>query len=535
MILRELFVKLGLDVDKQGFAKGQLAANLLAAGIMKAVSVAGELVLAFKENVKEAVDYGDKVTKTSQKLGIATDALQELWHAGEVSGVQAEDLNAALGKLSINLVKASEGSEDAVKAFQGFKLKDTNGKLRTTDDLLADIADKFQEMDDGAEKLALSRRLFGKGGDALIPMLNEGGDKLDEMRAEAAELGLVMDVTVAKKAEELNDNFEILGDTVTGLWRKVTSAAIPGINEIVLKLIKLRKTLGPVLEKYLVKVIKVVTRSVEFLADTLQFLIDNATAVKLILGTSGLIWVMYALANASWTAALTTAKAWAIAAAPFIAIAAAIAALMLIFDDLRVYAKGGDSLFGRLEKHLKKWNEKQDKPWFITALQSFVEYVKDAIRAVKELNDLLSGQSSKPGKAQPLKGNEASPQWKKDRLENLGELNEAEKLQAKLDRRGWLDSRDKMRLKYLKETGRGPRQLPMTGAGPTYYGPEAPPTAKAGPSGTTVVVNAPVTFGDVHAGSGDKQGMMDMVRQFGGVVENVLQGKLTPALVGVLK
>ena len=45
---------------------------------------------------KQTSEYGDKIWKTSQKIGIAAGAWQELAHAGEMSGIEQDALSTGL-------------------------------------------------------------------------------------------------------------------------------------------------------------------------------------------------------------------------------------------------------------------------------------------------------------------------------------------------------------------------------------------------------------------------------------------------------
>ena len=68
-----------------------------------------------------------------------------------------------------------KGTGPAADAFGrlGVSVTDANGKVRETDQVMLDLADKFQQMPDGTEKAALASQIFGERlGSELIPMLN---------------------------------------------------------------------------------------------------------------------------------------------------------------------------------------------------------------------------------------------------------------------------------------------------------------------------------------------------------------------------
>lgn len=402
MLLKELFVSLGLEVDEAAFAKGQLAASLVEAGIKKVVEVGKELIASFAENAKEAIEYGDHIRKTSQQIGIATEALQELQYAGKLSGVSAEEMTASVRILSRNMNAAKGGAEEQAQAFHklGVKVTDAQGKLRSADEVMADVAEKFGPggMPDGAQKTALAMQVFGRAGARLIPMLNEGKEGIEELRKEAQELGLVMGEDSTKTAEELGDNLERLHLVTKGLWRQAIEPLLPALNELVLRFLQWKKANAEITKQRIQAVMKGLIKVVTYLAEAFEFLVKNATMIKTILGVAGVTGVIITLAQkmamlsaASVAAAARAAASWLLAAAPFIAIGAIITGLLLVFDDIRTYQEGGDSLYGRFKKEIDSWLEpKTDDVWWLSALKYFVRLMKDAIEVLLQFNELTN-------------------------------------------------------------------------------------------------------------------------------------------------
>jgi hypothetical protein len=93
----------------------------------------------------------------------------------------------------------------------GIQTKSTDGTLRSTRQVLGDVADKFAEYEDGAAKTALAVQIFGKSGADLIPLLNGGSEALDQFDDMARKLGLTLDDETAKNAEKFNDTVDLMG------------------------------------------------------------------------------------------------------------------------------------------------------------------------------------------------------------------------------------------------------------------------------------------------------------------------------------
>ncbi len=196
-------------------------------GVVAAITAATAKLAA---DFKGAIDTGDQLNKLSQKTGIAVEKLSELAYAGDLADVNLESLATGVKKLSVNMAEAATNTNSkAAEAFKalGVAVKDANGNLRSSDEVIADIADRFVDMKDGAGKTALAVALFGKAGADLIPLLNQGGRGLAEMADEAKKLGLVMTGDTAKAAEEFNDNLRKLTLSSSALGRSIAADLLP--------------------------------------------------------------------------------------------------------------------------------------------------------------------------------------------------------------------------------------------------------------------------------------------------------------------
>ena len=124
--------------------------------------------------VKSSLESADALAKLSQRVGISVESLSTLIPVAELSGVSAEKFEGGIRKLAVRMLEAATDTDDAVRSFAavGVAFQNQDGTLRATDEVLLDLADKFQTLPDGAEKTAIAVELFGKSGADLIPFLN---------------------------------------------------------------------------------------------------------------------------------------------------------------------------------------------------------------------------------------------------------------------------------------------------------------------------------------------------------------------------
>ena len=185
--------------------------------------------------VKRAIDAGDEFNKLAQKTGISTEALSALDFAAKQSGV--EDLGESLIKLNRSMSEAFQGSKTQIAAFEalGVSIKDAQGNLRPTEQVLRDIADafaRFQGDQSSPAKVAIAMDLFGKSGAALIPLLNGGSKGLDQFMKRARELGLIIDGETAKASEDFNDALGELKFGLEGVGRSVAKEVSPSLKRL---------------------------------------------------------------------------------------------------------------------------------------------------------------------------------------------------------------------------------------------------------------------------------------------------------------
>lgn len=249
--LRELNNRMRLAAEAGGIGKITNAARNLGGAVAIAAKKTLMLGTAMASIVmigggflfkitKQTSEYGDKIWKTSQKIGIAAGAWQELAHAGEMSGIEQDALSTGLVRLNKNIVEAANGNKTMTEWFQraGISIKDAEGKVKSADQVLMEMAEIFGKMPDGAKKTAVAVALAGRSGADLIPMLNSGSKGLAAMRKEAQDLGLVLSDDTARASETFNDNISRMMKAIRGIVFYVGGLLIPVFDDIVVSVRK---------------------------------------------------------------------------------------------------------------------------------------------------------------------------------------------------------------------------------------------------------------------------------------------------------
>ena len=219
--------------DAQGsLSKFSIGAGAAFAGVAAAVGVAA---VAIGAHIKSSINSADSMGKAAQSAGMQVDEFSKLAYAASLSDVEVGALGTSLGKLAKAMSATAGGAGGpAAEAFKalGISVTDANGKLKSSGDVLSEVAGKFKWYEDGAAKTALAIAIFGKAGAAMIPLLNQGAEGIKEAGDEAERYGLVLDRKTVVAAEAFNDNLKRMSAISQGMWTQVTAQMLPAFSNL---------------------------------------------------------------------------------------------------------------------------------------------------------------------------------------------------------------------------------------------------------------------------------------------------------------
>lgn len=198
-----------LSKSSQGFAALGQAAKL--AGPFLAALGAGAVI----SRLKSTISALDGIGKTADKIGITTDALQELRTVAESAGVSQDKLDQSLVIFSKTLGEASMGLGEGRTALKSLGLEADKLAAGGADKALAAVADAMAGVSDPAQRAALAMKLFGESGVSLVNLLREGSGGMARMRAEARDLGIIIDEKLVRSAEDAQTKLDLMGRVIS--------------------------------------------------------------------------------------------------------------------------------------------------------------------------------------------------------------------------------------------------------------------------------------------------------------------------------
>lgn len=214
----------------------KVVANM-AAGIGSALTaVAGVSVLAggaLLALTKRSLEFSDALVKASDQTGIGTEALQEYRYAAAQAGVSTDELEQGLGLFTKRLGEARNGSQEAIKAFDALGISQDEIKKNSPEQTLQRVFDVLETIPNAADRAAYANEAFGKSGLRLAVMAGQGAGAIDEMRAKARELGLVVGDDLVRAGDDAGDSIDKLKAVIASGLNKAVLQAAPDIKAFV--------------------------------------------------------------------------------------------------------------------------------------------------------------------------------------------------------------------------------------------------------------------------------------------------------------
>ncbi|MGL5934259.1 MAG: phage tail tape measure protein, partial [Cetobacterium sp.] len=199
------------------------------AGLKGAAIGAGvaTIVGAFAAATKSSIDFADNLNDLSQKTGASVKDLASLKLAAEQNGTSIDQLGKGLGALGRNLIAARDGNKALSSIFQQLGVDGTDAQKA-----MFQLADRFKDMEDGAQKNALAAKIFGRAiGPELIPLLNQGGDALRESARQSESFAETMS-RLAPQADKLNDDLALLKQNAAEFSAVIAQELVPALSDL---------------------------------------------------------------------------------------------------------------------------------------------------------------------------------------------------------------------------------------------------------------------------------------------------------------
>lgn len=236
------FAAASSGVDQEKFAKSM---RTLVKGVTELAKAQSEAARAFEQGLGvksvstlegfNAITGGSKETRAElTALGLRVVGIGENF---EDVRQKLVGMGVRFADTSLNIAGSKVQLDGAAGAIQnlGVRVIEGKDKIRPLEDIIGDLAEKFQLMGEGPKAAATAIAIFGKSGNALLPLLLKGRDGIAELKL--AFDGL--DISIAGQTvsgQLLESSFTRLFAVVNGVKNKIGLAFAPqvtvGVNAI---------------------------------------------------------------------------------------------------------------------------------------------------------------------------------------------------------------------------------------------------------------------------------------------------------------
>jgi hypothetical protein len=221
------------QMKDMGMAVGKVTAVISAVAV--AIGVVGKVSF---EASKKVTDLVNELNDLSVRSGVSAKTIQGLRQAMLSSGQSAEGLTEVLGAISGQFAQLSTEGSAVEKKFMSFGIavKDTNGELRSNNDILLDSIKLLQDISDSSERSRTAVTLFGEAGAKLNQALASGD--FEKFLSFTEKFGIDAGPEASRTASQFQLVLSGLGTVLDGTLQKFVTAT-DGQNRFIQGMIKL--------------------------------------------------------------------------------------------------------------------------------------------------------------------------------------------------------------------------------------------------------------------------------------------------------
>lgn len=234
--LTKPFRRIGAGIKRFASAAARRFGQVKAALFSLKGAVAGlAIVFAARRlfaGIKATADELDELVKTSQRIGVTVEALQELKFISGLAGTELKSLTAGLVVFSKNIEQAREEVVLKKQAMDtlGLTFEDVAGENLNIIPILQKVSKAWNESTDATARNNAVAELFGRTGSKLGPILEEGAAGIAAQAKQARELNAVHSEAELRRAADFNDALLRLTTTLRAMAEAVFIEVAPTLS-----------------------------------------------------------------------------------------------------------------------------------------------------------------------------------------------------------------------------------------------------------------------------------------------------------------
>ena len=193
-----------------------------------AVAVAGVAATAAVVKLASATgNFIDDTTDIADGLGVTASNLLGLQYAAGQSGIEAEKLNEKLGKLTLSLESAKDGTGPTADALKELGLTWEELSVMNPEQQVLSLAQAFKSYKGDVPKVSLANAFFGKNSARFVNLMNQGREGIKGMMKDARESGYSISTEQEKMAQKMDASMSKMGISFKAIWLELGTTILP--------------------------------------------------------------------------------------------------------------------------------------------------------------------------------------------------------------------------------------------------------------------------------------------------------------------
>lgn len=200
--------------------------------------------------VNSFMTLGDTISKTSQRLGIGTDALGGLKFAAEQCGANFDVLTEGIKAFQSTLGAAQMGETGGIGKLANVGLSADDFAGLDNEQQLMKLADHIKAIGDKSQQTRVALELFGKAGFKLLPFFQEGSEGIRKLIEEGKDIGAVLGEDSVQSAVELTDAMNRMKTSAANISNVFIGSLAPAITSVLDGITSLAKGTSRLIANY---------------------------------------------------------------------------------------------------------------------------------------------------------------------------------------------------------------------------------------------------------------------------------------------
>lgn len=184
---------------------------------------------------KSTLESVDAAAKLAGQLDTTTTSILALQRGAGLAGANTRDLNNALRAMQRRAAQAAEGSGMARQALLELGFSLDNIRELGASELFFQVAGALENVETAADRTRLAFDIFGRSGERLLTMLNQGEESLRGLVPEFERIFGAVDDDAASNIESFNDAMSDLKLSMQGLINVGLTNLVENLDNIVRK------------------------------------------------------------------------------------------------------------------------------------------------------------------------------------------------------------------------------------------------------------------------------------------------------------